>query len=315
MATSFKVYIPFSRMAVEKPAKKEVPVKVEKKKVVKKPPPPPVKKKEVKKEKKPLEKKEKTKIMPTVETFVNYLINNKKTLKYKKFKKVARKGSIIVQVYCDAAAKNRLLGIIENFKAQKYNITVLKPGKEYRFDAVYRAKGPLRMKEEAALSRFRIGASVGYYSMFDSNFKDVYGSMISFGLDLSVTLSDKLDIWASGAVSSKTAAIDWHEEDLKFNFTPLSLDLRYFFKRSPTWDFFAGAGFNLYPFKDTNPIEEVKGNAFGFNILGGTYYHLTNGLSLQFLLRFNIVKKAIEDADNDLNMTSAELLFGLSYGF
>ena len=171
------------------------------------------------------------------------------------------------------------------------------------------------VKKETAVSRFRIGATIGYYKMFDSNFEDVYGRMVSLGLDLSVMLTEKLDIWVSGGVSSKTVAIDWSEEDLKFNFTPLSLDLRYFFKRSPTWDFYAGAGFNLYSFKDTNPIEEVKSNAFGFNILGGTYYHLSEKFALQLLLRFNMVKKTIENADNDLNMNSAELLFGISYGF
>lgn len=286
--------------------KKKIPVQVKEKKIVRKPPP-----KEKKKKYTPPARKEKPEEVLAVEAFLDYLTNNKDTLRYNKFKKVARKDSIIIKIFCDKAAKDRLLRIIEKFNVEKYWIIILKEKEKYNFNASFkRGKASPWVRRQ---SKFRVGASVGYYKMFDSNFEDVYGRMVSIGLDLSYTLSDKLDIWLYGGLSSKTAEIDWEEEDLKFKFTPISLDLRYFFKRSAKWDFYAGAGFNLYPFEDTNPIENVKDNAFGLNILGGTYYHLTEHLSLQLMLKFNIVKKTIEDADNDLNMNSAELLFGITY--
>ena len=171
------------------------------------------------------------------------------------------------------------------------------------------------VSEREWFGKVKIGFSISYYRMFDTVFETVYGRMVGIGLDLSYMVSDKMDIWASGAVSSRKSEIDWNVEPLKFKFTPFSLDLRYFFKKSDKWDFFAGGGFNLYPFEDTNPIENVKGSAFGFNAVAGTYYHLAGRLSMQLFLRFNLVKKAIENADNDLNMNSAELLFGLSYNF
>ena len=163
------------------------------------------------------------------------------------------------------------------------------------------------------MSKFQIGVFASYYRMFDSVFETVYGRMVGFGVDISFRVSDNIDIWASGAVSSKKTDVDWSDQQLEFKFTPISLDLRYFFKKSEKWDFFGGAGVNLYPFEDTNPIENVKDNAFGLNAIGGAYYHLTEKLSVKLFLRFNMVKKTIENADNDLNMNSAELLFGLSY--
>jgi RND family efflux transporter MFP subunit len=168
-------------------------------------------------------------------------------------------------------------------------------------------------KEQTFMNKFRIGVFVSYYRMFDSVFETVYGRMVGFGIDLSYNVSDNIDIWASGAVSSRKTDVDWTDQPLEFKFTPISLDLRYFFKKSEKWDFFGGAGVNLYPFEDTNPIENVKDNAFGLNAIAGTYYHLTEKLSVKLFLRFNMVKKTIENADNDLNMNSAELLFGLSY--
>lgn len=172
---------------------------------------------------------------------------------------------------------------------------------------------PAGEREQTFMNRIKIGVFASYYRMFDSVFETVYGRMVGFGVDLSVDVSDNIDIWASGAVSSRKTDVDWTDQPLEFKFTPISLDLRYFFKKSEKWDFFAGAGINLYPFEDTNPIENIKDNAFGFNAIAGTYYHLTEKLSVQLFLRFNMVKKTIENADNDLNMNSAELLFGLSY--
>lgn len=170
-----------------------------------------------------------------------------------------------------------------------------------------------RASEREWFGKVRIGLSVSYYRMFDSVFETVYGRMLGFGLDLSYMVSDKMDVWVTGAVSSRKAEIEWAVDPLEFKFTPISLDLRYFFKRGEKWDFFAGAGLSLYPFEDINPIENVKDNAFGFNAVAGGYYHIAGRLSMHLILRFNMVKKAIENADNDLNMNSAELLFGLSY--
>lgn len=170
-----------------------------------------------------------------------------------------------------------------------------------------------RASEREWFGKARIGISVSYYRMLDTVFETVYGRLVGFGLDLSYMVTDKMDIWVTGAISSRKAEIDWAADPLEFKFTPISLDLRYFFKRSDKWDFFAGGGLNLYPFEDINPIENVKDNAFGFNAVAGAYYHIAGRLSMHMILRFNLVKKAIENADNDLNMNSAELLFGLSY--
>lgn len=287
---------------IEKIEKKEIPV--QKEKITKKP---------------PKEEEEKAEEYPKVEVFVTYLINNKDTLKYKKFKKIKVKNGTKVLVYCNAIARDKLLTVIHKLNVEEYSTLRLEPDK-YKLDVFFRKVGVVGVKEEVKiwkpkhfLSKFRVGANAGYYIMFDSNFNDVYGSLMSLGLDISYRFSEKLDIWLYGGISSKKKAIDWAEEDLQFKFKPLTLDLRYFFKRDQKWDIFAGAGLNLYLFEDINPIENVKDNAFGFNILGGTYFHLTQHLSLQFTLRFNMVEKSIENADNDLNMNSLELLLGLSY--
>lgn len=175
-----------------------------------------------------------------------------------------------------------------------------------------KAKIPVMMRKEG---KIKLGAHVSYTKMFSSNFEDVYGRMTGFGLDLSYALSKSLDIWASVAYSTKSKDPDFSEEEMKFRYLPICLDLRYYLYKSSKFDFFAGAGLSVFPFEDVNPIQNVKDTAIGANVLAGTYYHLTDKLMLQMTLRFNLVKKAIENADNELEMNGAELLFGLSYNF
>ncbi|MCP5103927.1 MAG: efflux RND transporter periplasmic adaptor subunit [bacterium] len=168
-------------------------------------------------------------------------------------------------------------------------------------------------KPKTFLNRISLGASVSYYKMSSQDFEDVYGRMAGFGLELSYMVAENVDVWFTAGISSKKKDIDWDPNPLEFEFKAFTLNLRYYLKRSKSFDFFAGAGMNLYPFEEINPIADVKDKAFGFNILAGTYYHLTKNVSVQLTLRFNMVKKALENVDNDLNMNSAELLFGLSY--
>jgi RND family efflux transporter MFP subunit len=320
----------------EEIAKKEIPVKkVEPAPVVKKEEPPKVEKVE-----KPIvpevpEKEEITKPKEEeyrkVDAFIDYLTNNKDTLKYDKFRVRTTDGVIVVVVYCNTDCRDKLIPVINKFDVKQYFVKELKPDR-YQIESYFpegkkipervprvikepRVRRPRPYAAAPSLPKLRIGAALGYHLMFDTNFKEVYGNMLAMGLDISYTISEKLDVWAYAGTSSKTAVEPLTEQELKFSFIPITLDLRYFFKRNQKWDFFAGAGLNVYSFKDENPIEEVKDNAVGMNLLAGTYYHLTEKFLLHLALRFNIVKKAIEGADNDLNMNSAELLFGISYNF
>ena len=313
-----------------KPVKKIEPPKIEKepaadKEKVEKPIVPEVPKEE--KEIKPIVEEEYRK----VDAFIDYLTNNKDTLKYEKFRVRTMDGIMVVVVYCNAACRDKLIPVIHKFEVKQYYVSQLKPDR-YQIETYFPdgRKIPERVPRDIRerrvrrvrpsvigppLPKLRIGAALGYHLMFDTNFKDIYGNMLALGLDISYTISEKLDVWAYAGTSSKTAEIDWAEQDLKFSFTPITLNLRYFFKRNMKWDFFVGAGLNIYSFKDENPIEEVKDNAIGMNLLAGTYYHITEKFLLHLALRFNIVKKSIEETDNDLNMNSAELLLGISYNF
>jgi RND family efflux transporter MFP subunit len=298
---------PMVKPVKKRPPEVEVPIPVKKKPVEKKPAPPVkveiVPKKEVKPEVRP------------VDAFIAYLKKNKETLNYRRYRKVVNPDSVQVRIECDSAAKDRLLKVVEEFKTFRYCVVIISTEERYVNVFFQREKiVPLVLAEPRTfMDKLRIGATLSYYRMFNNIFDEIYGRMVGFNVDISYMVSDKIDVWFSAGLSSKKAEIDWAEEPLEFKFKAFSLDVRYFFKKSEKWDIFAGAGFNLYPFEEINPIENVKDNAFGFNGLVGAYYNITKKFSLQLILRINLVTKALENVDNDLNMNSAELMFGLSY--
>lgn len=298
---------PVVKPVKKRPPEVEVPKPVEKKPVEKKPAPP------VKVEIEP-EKEVKPEVKP-VDAFIAYLKKNKETLNYRRYRKIVNPDSIQVRIECDNAAKDRLLKVVEDFKTFRYCVVVISTDERYVSVFFQREKiVPVLMAEpKTFMDKLRIGASISYYRMFDQVFEEIYGRMVGFNLDIAYMVSDKMDVWFSAGLSSRKKEIDWAEEPLKFKFKAFSLAGRYFFKKSEKWDIFAGAGFNLYPFEEINPIENVKGSAFGFNGLAGAYYNITEKVSLQLILRFNLVKKTMENVDNDLNMTSAEMMFGLSF--
>ncbi|MCP5052710.1 MAG: biotin/lipoyl-binding protein [bacterium] len=309
---------PVSMMA-EKPVKKtEAPPKKEKTVVVKK-------------ETKTEPKKKQAEGLDAVDVFVDYLTNNKDSLKYKRFKKMSNRDAAVVVVYCDEAAKDRLVSIMDKFKARKYDVLTPSEGSyevEATFDAPKRTvrveKGKPgkvrrpRRERTAPAGRFRIGVHGSFSQMSDTAFKDVYGNFVVPGIDLAVFVTDKIDVWASVSTGSKTAEIPGFTDfTLKFKLTPAALDVRYYFKRDATWDFFAGAGISYFAFEEENPIENVKDNAMGFNMLGGVYYNVANNISVQLAFRYNFVKKTITEpeVDNDLDLSGPELLFGISFRF
>lgn len=169
--------------------------------------------------------------------------------------------------------------------------------------------------------KFRIGAHLGYAKISNQDFEDVYGRMMSFGIDLSYFITDNIDIWASIATGKKTGEVpDFPEVGLEFSYVPLSIDVRYFFKRSPKFDIFAGLGLSYYRFEENITdidLESVSDTAIGFNMLGGAYYHITRSFSAQLMLRWSAVKKTITEpvVDNEVNLGGIELLFGFTFGF
>lgn len=188
---------------------------------------------------------------------------------------------------------------------------------------------PAEQQPRSLASRFRIGASASFLQISDENFDEVYSTMQQYGIDLSFRFSNSFDIWFYVGTGNKTATIDLGQgentdNETEFKFVPVCLDLRYFVVNSPRFQIFAGAGLSVYSFEDKNMFYSVKDTATGFNLITGTYFHITPKLALQAIFKYNSAKKDIGtveiegetvEADNQIKLDSIELLLGVTYNF
>jgi membrane fusion protein (multidrug efflux system) len=62
-----------------------------------------------------------------VDAFIDYLTNNKDTLKYEKFRVRTMDGIMVVVIYCNAACRDKLIPVIHKFKVKQYYVNQLKP--------------------------------------------------------------------------------------------------------------------------------------------------------------------------------------------
>lgn len=178
-------------------------------------------------------------------------------------------------------------------------------------------------------NKLRFGVSASFFSMSDSNFKDIYGSMTGFNIDLSYRFTEKFDIWFAGGMTKKTGNIELPEgvdldSEAEFKLTPISIDLRYFLYTTRKFDVFIGAGLSLYSFEDKNALYEVKDSTVGFNFLGGAYYNITQKFGFQFIVKYNSAKKDLGTIEIDgeqvqttqeLKLDNLELMIGITYDF
>jgi len=217
----------------------------------------------------------------------------------KKEKKEAEKKEKLEKLFKEKIVlENKRAEINKSIKKLNSEISVLGPKKSF-------------------FSKISLGVNVAYNKMTLENFEDVYGRIINPGIDIAFDISDKFDIYFSASYSSKSATVEWSTEELSFTNIPITLNIRYKFPVSEKLRFIGGAGVNYYTFEDVNPIETLSDSLFGFNMLAGGKYSISNTISFNMLFRMNFIKKDLEATvltpDNTLDLGSMELLFGVSF--
>jgi RND family efflux transporter MFP subunit len=166
--------------------------------------------------------------------------------------------------------------------------------------------------------RFKAGLNFEYRYMTGEGFSGLYGRALGAGIELSFRVSEKVDVWISASTSGKEQNLDWTDETTKYSMLPISAGVKYYVLQKAKLAAFVGGGLNFTVFKDTNPFGETKENVFGFNVLGGTHFKLSNALGAQAMLMFNSGKKTLDmipEPDFPLDLTNVAMKFGIFFKF
>jgi len=169
--------------------------------------------------------------------------------------------------------------------------------------------------------KFTVGIMSGLYFVQDNVFKEIYGnSSLAFGAEYSFAPFQTikgLDFWLGFNSMQDTGKTTFLEEDLKFRMMHFSFSIRYLFylKRfSP----FIGPGIDYITYKETypegSPVESIEGSTLGFHIQAGSYFHITDSLSTNLFIKYNIAETTTSE-DVEVSLGGFHLGIGLIYRF
>lgn len=173
----------------------------------------------------------------------------------------------------------------------------------------------LAMAIPADSGSLRISASLDYYSLQDSLYKDIYGSgNLMMGGSLNYVFIRRFEVRAEAAYFLDKGTMTATQEELKFRLVPLLFGVRFRFlqkKFSP----YLGAGMGSYSYKEYYPerFGNVSDSTFGYHLESGGYYDLASRLFLDFNVRYT---KADADAyDMTVKLGGFKIGIGIGYRF
>ena len=175
-------------------------------------------------------------------------------------------------------------------------------------------------KTDEEMKMMGVGFSLGYLTLKDEIFKEVYGKGgISYNAELSFVLpfsTRYLDVWTGMSQFQTDGKSTFFEEDTRFKMTVFSLALRYLIKSTKLTPFF-GLGLDYYSYKETLPegfiVPSVGGYDFGFHVQGGVYFRVSPGFFAKLHLKYNAAKTM--ENDIEVKLGGMEFALGLIFRF
>ena len=133
---------------------------------------------------------------------------------------------------------------------------------------------------------FFIEAKGSYYQPTDQYFKDIYGSGMTYGGEIGITLWKGIGIWAGGDYFSKKGELTFTEESTEIKIIPLYAGIKYQLREGKIAPYI-GLGIGYFQYKETNPLGKVDKGDIGyigqvgclFKIIGGLFFDIKGSYS------------------------------------
>jgi len=191
-----------------------------------------------------------------------------------------------------------------------------------------KVKKPKVKKEKPAVpaeNYFMAGVGPGIVYVNQTSWADVYSKgNIGFGLKLAYVLKNTFEFFgemsymsATGEVYDITAAGDVVPtgEESKFTNMPIYFGAKYLFNFGGKFVPFVGAAAVMNRVTEDNVIAKESMSSFGLSIMVGTYFDITDQLSLDLCMKYDRVKFTNEEYAVESDMSGARLFLMFSYKF
>lgn len=108
-----------------------------------------------------------------------------------------------------------------------------------------------------------IEARGAYFSPTDTAFREIYGYGISWGGEISFSLSERMAVWAGADYYSKIGKLGLTEDATKIRIAPLAAGVKLYLSRARLRPYI-GAGAAYFQYKETNNIGTIEKGDVGF---------------------------------------------------
>jgi len=163
----------------------------------------------------------------------------------------------------------------------------------------------------------KLSLGLAYHMVGDDIFKEVYGSSLMGGyVEAGFSFTRSLEIFVAASYLTKKGTFTQFPDEVTLNMFPAYVGGKFKFKMPSKIKPYIGAAVAIYNVKEkTDTVDTPYNKGTGFSLLVGSAMNLSKKLGVFLDLKYDLVKIAIEDATEDLDLSGLKLSLGLSYKF
>ncbi len=157
-----------------------------------------------------------------------------------------------------------------------------------------------------------VEARVLYFQPTDKDFKDIYGSGMSFGGEVTIKVLNGLNVWIGAEYFTKKGELTFTKEETEIRIFPIFAGIKYILP-SPKFKPYAGIGVGYFQYKESNPIGTVEESKIGFVTQTGLLIPIFGPALLDLQVGYNICK--IKPQELEANIGGFKAGLGLAISF
>jgi len=147
-----------------------------------------------------------------------------------------------------------------------------------------------------------------YFFPSEQAFKDIYGSGLRYGGEISLGIWKNLDVWIGGDYFSQNGELTYTGEESSLQIVPLGGGLKYRITTG-VLSFYGGAGVNYFNYKESNVIGDLKAGAVGIVAKAGAYLEPVNQFVIDFFVEYSYCR--MTPADFTINIGGVKAGIGI----
>ena len=176
----------------------------------------------------------------------------------------------------------------------------------------------IKVEEEKAIGFFLEGVA-SYFRPTDQSFKDIYGSGMYFGGEISIFLKKiliwadgQIGIWAGGHYFTKKGLTTFTKENTKIRIMPIYVGLKFQVPVARVRPY-VGLGVGYFQYKEESPIGTVKKGNIGYIGQIGCIFKIVGPLCFDFKGSYSYCK--VKPVNVEVNLGGLQGVIGIGIDF